>query len=72
MGRRPRHRLGPAPSPAPRLTHPPPSRPAAPPGRTVETGAHPSTIGTSATPKTTIHIDHDSELDDHEIVDQRE
>jgi len=38
----------------------------------VETGAHPSTIGTSATPKITIHIDHDPELDDHEIVDQRE
>jgi hypothetical protein len=38
----------------------------------METGAHPSTIRTSATPKTTIRIDHDPEIDDHEIVDRPE
>ncbi|MCA1695142.1 MAG: hypothetical protein LC749_10635, partial [Actinobacteria bacterium] len=61
LGPRLRHRLGPTPSPAPRLTHPPPPRPPAPPGRTVEPGAHPSTIGPIAIPKSAICADHTPE-----------
>ena len=53
------HRLGTPASPAPRLTRPSPTRPPVPPGRTVEPGAHPSTIGPVTMPKMATCADHD-------------